>query len=140
MTTYSPLLTDFYQLTMAYGYWKLQMHEREATFHLLFRKNPFRGNYALSCGLGKVIEFLEGWRFHEDDLAYLATLTNSHQERVFPNEFLDYLSKLKFSCHIDAVPEGTIIFPHAPVMRIQGPLLQCQLIESSLLNLSLIHI
>jgi nicotinate phosphoribosyltransferase len=65
---YSPLLTDLYQLTMAYGYWKLNRHEQLATFHLLFRKNPFKGNYALATGLAQVIDFLKHWRFQEDDL------------------------------------------------------------------------
>lgn len=133
--TYSPLLTDLYQLTMAYGYWKLNMHEQEAAFHLLFRKNPFASNYALSCGLASVVEFLNHWRFQADDLAYLATLKNSRHARLFPQAFLDYLSNLRFTCDIDAVPEGTIMFPHAPLLRIEGPLLQCQLLESPLLNL-----
>ncbi len=131
---YTPLLTDFYQLTMAYGYWKLNLHEREAAFHLIFRKNPFEGNYAVACGLGSVIDFLMSWRFHSDDLAYLATLANNHGEPLFPHRFLDYLADLNFSCDIDAVPEGTVIFANEPLLRIQGPILQCQLIETALLN------
>jgi nicotinate phosphoribosyltransferase len=133
--TYSPLLTDLYQLTMAYGYWKLQMHEQEAVFHLLFRKNPFKGNYALHCGLASIIDFLKHWRFSEDDLAYLATLKNSLRGPLFSQEFLDYLSKLTFTCDLDAVPEGTVVFPNAPLIRLQGPILQCQLLESPLLNM-----
>ena len=133
--SYSPLLTDLYQLTMAYGYWKLNMHEQEAAFHLLFRKNPFGGNYTLHCGLASIIDFLKEWRFHPDDLAYLSTLKNAVHEPLFPQEFLAYLSTLTFSCDLDAVPEGTIVFPNAPLLRIQGPLLQCQLLESPLLNM-----
>lgn len=133
--TYSPLLTDFYQLTMAYGYWKLNMHEQQAAFHLLFRKNPFKGNYALSCGLGSIVDFLSNWRFHQDDLDYLATLNNAQNEPHFPPDFLTYLSKLRFSCDIDAIPEGTVVFPHTPLLRIQGPIVQCQLLESTLLNM-----
>jgi nicotinate phosphoribosyltransferase len=133
--THSPLLTDLYQLTMAYGYWRLNMHEQEAAFHLLFRKNPFQGNYALHCGLACVVDFLKNWRFHEDDIAYLATLKNIRDEALFPADFLAYLQQLRFSCDLDAVPEGTVVFPHAPLLRIQGPLLQCQLLESPLLNL-----
>ncbi len=131
----SPLLTDLYQFTMAYGYWKLGMHDQEATFHLLYRKNPFRGNYALSCGLGSIVDFLNNWRFQPDDIAYLATLKNAHDEPLFPKDFLDYLQSLRFNCDIDAMPEGTIMFPHEPMLRIQGPLLQCQLLESPLLNM-----
>lgn len=133
--SYSPLLTDFYQLTMAYGYWRLGMHERESTFHLLFRRHPFRGNHTLSCGLASAIDFLTQWHFKQDDLDYLANLKNTDNTTLFPTEFLAYLGKLKFTCDLDAIPEGTVVFPHTPLLRIQGPLLQCQLIESPLLNI-----
>lgn len=132
---YTPLLTDLYQLTMAYGYWKLNMHEQTAAFHLLFRKNPFKGNYALSCGLESVVDFLKNWRFQADDLAYLATLKNAHQQPLFEPAFLDYLATVRFTCSLDAIPEGTVVFPHIPLMRIEGPLLQCQLLETPLLNM-----
>lgn len=133
--TYSPLLTDLYQLTMAYGYWRLNMHEREAVFHLIYRKAPFRGNHALSCGLGSIVDFLNNWHFQEDDIDYLRSLKNPHHEPLFPKEFLDYLSQLRFTCDVDAIPEGTIVFPNEPLIRIQGPLLQCQLLETPLLNI-----
>jgi nicotinate phosphoribosyltransferase len=133
--TYTPLLTDFYQLTMASGYWQLGIHNKEAVFHLLFRKNPFKDNHALSCGLGSVIDFLQDWSFKQDDLDYLATLKNSKDLPLFRKEFLDYLAGMRFSCDIDAVPEGTIVFPHAPLLRVQGPLIQCQLLETALLNI-----
>lgn len=133
--TYSPLLTDLYQLTMAYGYWKLNMHEQEAAFHLLFRKNPFKSNHALSCGLASVVDFLNHWHFQQDDLDYLASLKNFHGNALFPSDFLDYLAQLQFTCDIDAIPEGTVVFPHEPLLRVQGPLLQCQLLESPLLNI-----
>jgi nicotinate phosphoribosyltransferase len=129
------LLTDLYQLTMAYGYWQLGIHEQEAVFHLIFRKNPFKSNYALTCGLGTVIEFLQNWRFDKEDLAYLATLHNPKGEVLFSAEFLDYLAGVTFSGDVDAIPEGTIAFAHEPLMRIQGPLMQCQLIETALLNM-----
>lgn len=135
MNSYTPLLTDLYQLTMAYGYWQLNMHEQESTFHLIFRKNPFKGNYALCCGLANAAAYLTNWRFHQDDLVYLATLKNAQNKPLFPQAFLDYLGKLKFTCDIDAIPEGTVVFPHEPLLRIQGPILQCQLLESPLLNI-----
>lgn len=131
----SPLLTDLYQLTMAYGYWKLGMHEREAVFHQIFRRNPFRGNYVVACGLGSVIEFLQELRFQEDDLAYLGQLQARDGTLLFTAEFLDYLRHLRFNCDIDAIPEGTVVFPHQPLIRIKGPLLQGQLLESTLLNI-----
>lgn len=131
----SPLLTDLYQLTMAYGYWKLGMHERQAVFHLIFRKFPFQSNYALMCGLASVIDFLETWHFSEEDLDYLRTLYTKEGTPLFSPDFLDYLSQLKFSCDIDAIPDGTVIFPDEPLLRVTGPILQGQLIESTLLNL-----
>lgn len=131
----SPLLTDLYQLTMAYGYWKLGIHDREAVFHIIYRKNPFRGNYAVACGLGTVIEFLRNWHFAEDELNYLQGLQALNGEALFSAEFIDYLRHLRFSCDIDAIPEGTVVFPHEPLVRITGPLLQGQLLESTLLNI-----
>jgi len=129
------LLTDLYQLTMAYGYWRLNLHEREAVFHLIYRKNPFKGSYALACGLDSVIDYLQHFRFSEEDLAYLRTLTNPLGEPLWSEDFLIYLRDLRFSCDLAAIPEGTVVQPHAPLLRIQGPLLQCQLLESPLLNI-----
>ncbi|MES2218269.1 MAG: nicotinate phosphoribosyltransferase [Pseudomonadota bacterium] len=131
----SPLLTDLYQLTMAYGYWKLNIHDREAVFQLIFRKNPFKGNYAVACGLAILIDFLKNWRFSTADLEYLQSLRTPNGAALFPADFLAYLRDLRFSCDIDAIPEGTVVFPHEPLVRIKGPLLQGQLIESTLLNI-----
>ena len=131
----SPLLTDFYQLTMAYGYWKLGLHEREAVFHLMYRKNPFKGNYAVACGLGNVIELLNGWRFSADDIEYLRGLRMPNHQVFFSDDFLDYLKQLRFSCDVDAVSEGEVVFPGTPLVRVKGPILQCQLLESALLNI-----
>jgi nicotinate phosphoribosyltransferase len=120
---------------MAYGYFQLNMHEDLACFHLLYRKNPFHGNYALNCGLESVIDFLTDWRFREDDLDYLSTLKNVYDRPLFSQAFLDYLKQLHFSCDVFAIPEGTIVFPYAPLLRIEGPILQCQLLETPLLNM-----
>ncbi len=131
----SPLLTDLYQLTMAYGYWKLGIHDREAVFHIIFRKNPFKNNYAIACGLADIIDFLKAFHFSEEDLAYLKTLTTPNGQALFSSEFLDYLKNLRLTCDIDAIPEGTVVFPHEPLIRVKGPLLQGQLLESTLLNI-----
>lgn len=132
---YSPLLTDLYQLTMAYGYYQLGMHNQDACFHVLFRNNPFKGHYAVCAGLGSVVQFLNEWQFAQDDLAYLSTLKNVRGEPLFSQDFLDYLQQLKFSCSIDALSEGMLVFPHEPLLRIEGPILQCQLLETPLLNI-----
>jgi len=130
----SPLLTDLYQLTMAYGYWKLGMHDKEAVFHQIFRTHPFQGRYAVSCGLAAVIDFLNHFQFTADDLSYLARLTAHNNQPLFSKDFLDYLGALRFTCDMDAIPEGRVVFAHEPLLRIRGPLLQGQLLESALLN------
>lgn len=128
------LLTDLYQLTMAYGYWKTGKAEREAVFHLFFRKAPFQSGFTLAAGLGSAMEFLNSYRFTEEDLRFLSTLTGNDGRPLFAPDFLEYLRTLRFACDLDAVPEGTVVFPHEPVLRIKGPILQCQLLETALLN------
>lgn len=129
------LLTDLYQLTMAYGYWKLGRAEQEAVFHLFFRKPPFAGGYAVAAGLGPALEYLQAFRFAESDLAYLATLTGNDGEPLFDAEFLGYLAELRLGVDVDGMPEGTMAFGQEPLVRVRGPILQCQLLETPLLNL-----
>jgi nicotinate phosphoribosyltransferase len=129
------LLTDFYQLTMAYGYWKKQMLEHQAIFHLSFRQQPFNGGYAITCGLSDAIDYLQDFKFRPDDLAYLVELRGSDGEPFFETKFLDYLQTLRFECDIDAIPEGNVAFPHEPLLRVSGSLLQAQLFETALLNI-----
>ncbi len=133
------LLTDFYQLTMAYGYYISQKAEQEAVYHVFFRKQPFNSGYSIAAGLGLVIEFLDNFKFTDDDIEYLKTLTDSKDEQMFSDDFLNYLQNLKFTCDVKAVPEGTVVFPREPLIQIKGPLLQCQLLESSLLNFMNFH-
>jgi nicotinate phosphoribosyltransferase len=129
------LLTDLYQLTMAYGYWKNGLDKKEAVFHLFFRKKPFNGSYAVAAGLEQAVHFIENFRFEKSDIDYLFTLKDATNEPLFSQEFLKYLLEFKFTCDIDAMPEGTVVFPYQPLLRIQGPLVQCQLLESPLLNM-----
>jgi nicotinate phosphoribosyltransferase len=129
------LLTDLYQLTMAYGYWKQGLHEREAVFHLYFRKAPFEGGYAVAAGLALAVDYLKNLQFADEDIAYLASLTGSQGGRLFPDDFLTYLRELKFTCDVDAVAEGTVVFGNEPLVRVQGPLLQAQLVETALLTI-----
>jgi nicotinate phosphoribosyltransferase len=129
------LLTDLYQLTMAAGYWQAGVAEREAVFHLTFRRPPFGGGYAIAAGIGPAIDYLRRFRFTADDLAYLATLTDGEGGPLLPPAFLDYLRDLRFSCTVDAVPEGALVFAHEPIVRVRGPILQAQLVETPLLAL-----
>lgn len=129
------LLTDFYELTMAYGYWKLGMAERESVFHLFFRRKPFGGGFAITAGLEIALDFLEHFHYSASDLSYLEQLKGSDGSRLFEPAFLEYLGKLKLKCDIDAMPEGTPVFPYEPLVRVQGPILHAQLLESPLLNI-----
>ena len=129
------LLTDLYQLTMAYGYWKSGKQDQEAVFHLFFRKNPFNGQYAVACGLQYVVDFLKNFRFESDDLEYLATLKGNDEKELFEKSFLDYLRDMEFSCDINAFEEGEIVFANEPMLRVRGPIIQCQLLETILLNI-----
>ncbi|GJM32481.1 MAG: nicotinate phosphoribosyltransferase [Saprospiraceae bacterium] len=129
------LFTDLYQLTMAYAYWQSGLYNREAVFHHFFRSTPFKHPYAISAGLALAVEYLQAFRFSTQDIQYLGGLRGADNRPLFDESFLNYLQRMDFSCNIDAVPEGTVVFPHQPLVRVQGPLLQAQLIETALLNL-----
>ncbi len=129
------LLTDLYQLTMAYAYWKSGIGQRKSVFHLFFRNKPFNGNYAIAAGLQNIIDFIENFRFDDSDLDYLRHLQANDGSKLFEEGFIRYLSRLKFNLDIDAVPEGTALFPHEPMLRVTGPILEAQLLESPLLNI-----
>jgi len=129
------LLTDLYQLTMAFAYWRQGMHQRRAVFQLAFRKLPFAGGYALAAGLGPALDYLEGLKFSPDDLAYLQSLVGRDNKRLFPPEFIAYLGAMRFSCDVDAIEEGRIVFPQEPLVRVTGPLIEAQLVETALLNI-----
>lgn len=129
------LLTDLYELTMAYAYWRSGTHTKEAVFHHHFRRPPFGSGFTVACGLAPVIEFIEHLHFDEDDLSYLAGLQGNDGKPLFGGEFLDLLRGLRFECDVDAVPEGTVVFPHEPLVRVRGPILQAQILETPLLTI-----
>ncbi len=129
------LFTDLYQLTMGQVYWAEGMAEWEGVFHHFFRANPFGGGYTVASGLEAIIDYLKNLRFAADDIDFLATIPGNDGKPVFQPEYLKYLSRLEFSCDVDAVPEGTVVFPHEPLVRVRGPLLQAQLVETALLTL-----
>src|ERR1044072_519885 len=129
------LLTDLYQLTMADGYWKLGRADQQAVFHLFFRKPPFQGGYAIAVGLSPSLDYLEAFRFEPSDIEYLATLTGNDGANLFERDFLDYLAGLRLTCEVDAMPEGTVVFGQEPLVRVRGSMLQCQILETPLLNI-----
>jgi nicotinate phosphoribosyltransferase len=129
------LLTDLYQLTMTYAHWKSGTHGKRAVFNLFFRQHPFKGGFTLACGLHRALDLLEGFRFDEADLRYLGELAGSDGQPLFEPAFLDYLAGLRLSCDVEAVPEGTVVFPHEPLLRVTGPIAEASLLETPLLNI-----
>ena len=128
------LMTDLYQLTMAQGYWNAGKTDEQACFHMYFREYPFKGGYAVACGMDQLAEMVETFRFSPEDVAYLAGLEAPGGGSLFDERFLEYLADFKLTCDIDAVREGTIVFPHEPLVRVTGSIMQCQLLETALLN------
>ncbi|MBS2023106.1 MAG: nicotinate phosphoribosyltransferase [Deltaproteobacteria bacterium] len=129
------LLTDLYQLTMACAAHREGLTRHEGVFHLFFRKPPFKGGYTVTAGLETALDFLRDFRFDESDLAFLATLTGADSAPLFARDFLDHLAAMRLTVDVDAMPEGTLAYPHEPLLRIQGPIDQCMLLETPLLNL-----
>lgn len=121
------LLMDFYELTMANGYFKDNKQNQIAVFDVFFRDIPDRGGYAIFAGLEKVIDYLSALTFSENELEYLKS------KKIFDDAFLEFLKHFKFSSDVYAVKEGTPIFPHEPILTIKGPIIDCQLVETMLL-------
>ncbi len=122
------LLTDLYQLTMGYGFYKHDKHEEEVVFDLFFRKNALI-TYSIAAGLEQAMEYLLNWRFDEEDIEYLRSL------RLFDENFLEYLKNMRFTGNVYAVKEGTPVFPGEPILTIRAPLIQAQFAETALLNI-----
>ncbi len=129
------LLTDLYQLSMACGYWKAGTSDREAVFHLTYRRPPFGGGYAIAAGIAPAIAYLRTLKFSADDVAFLGALKDASGAALFPQGYLDCLRDMKFNCTVDAVPEGSLVFAHEPIVRVSGPIIQAQLVETALLTM-----
>ena len=123
------LLTDLYQLTMLQGYFREKQANETVIFDMFFRSNPNSGGYSICAGLEQVIEYIEGLHFTDEDINYLRTLG------LFGDDFLSYLSDFKFTGDIYAIPEGSVIFPKEPIMKIVAPIMEAQLIETAILNI-----
>lgn len=123
------LHTDLYQINMSESYWADGMHKRKAVFELFFRKLPFGNGYAIFAGLERVLDYLRDFRFTESDLAYL-------QEEVgYKEDYIDYLRTVRFTGNVYSVLEGELVFQNEPLIRIEAPLVEAQLIETALLNI-----
>ena len=123
------LLTDFYQLTMMGGYWKTGRKDLTACFNYVFRDLPPHNGFAITAGLEQLLDLVEGLHFTSQDISYLSGL------KVFDQAFLEFLRAFRVQCAIQAVPEGTVVFPHEPVLQVEGPLIEAQLLETAILNM-----
>ncbi|NLY71289.1 MAG: nicotinate phosphoribosyltransferase [Clostridiales bacterium] len=121
------MLTDFYELTMANGYFENGMRDQIAYFDMFFRKNPDDGGFAIMAGLEQLVHCLEKMKFEEEDIEYLRS------KKIFSEDFLNYLREFKFECDLWAFPEGTPVFPGEPLITVRGPIIQAQFIETILL-------
>ncbi|KAI3386174.1 hypothetical protein SNEBB_009338 [Seison nebaliae] len=127
-----PLLTDLYQISMSYAYWKCKRHDDYSVFDLFFRRNPFGGEFAIFAGLEECLKFVQDFRFDEEDINYLRRVLPSYVE----NDFFEYLEKVNCDeVRLFGIAEGTVVFPRVPLIRIEGPLAIVQLLETALLNL-----
>ncbi|MDO4270702.1 MAG: nicotinate phosphoribosyltransferase [Eubacteriales bacterium] len=121
------MLTDFYEFTMAHGYFEKGVGERRAYFDMFFRRVPDGGGYAIMAGVEQLIDYFQNLHFTEEDLAYL------RGRKCFSEAFLDYLRDFKFECDVWAVPEGTPVFPGEPLVTVAGPMIQAQFVETMVL-------
>lgn len=122
------LLTDLYELTMMQGYFKTG-NNRTVIFDAFHRKNPCDGGYSISCGLDQVIDYIKNLHFSNEDINYLRSLN------IFDEDFLEYLSSFKFTGDIYAIPEGTVMFPKEPIVKVIAPIIEAQLVETAILNI-----
>nr|WP_330420326.1 hypothetical protein [Roseburia sp. AF25-25LB] len=122
------LLTDLYEMTMMQGYFKTGNRD-VAVFDAFYRTNPCDGGYAVCAGLDQMIDYIKNLHFDEEDISYLRSLS------IFDEDFLTYLSNFKFSGDIYAIPEGTLIFPREPLVKVVAPIMEAQLIETAVLNI-----
>ncbi len=123
------LLTDLYELTMMQGYFKNKTQNETVIFDAFYRSNPCGGGYAIAAGLEQVIDYIKNLRFSEADISYLASL------KIFDAEFLDYLKDFRFTGDIYAIPEGSVMFPREPMIKVIAPIMEAQLVETAILNI-----
>lgn len=121
------MLTDFYEVTMANGYFQSDIQNHEAVFDMFFRRVPDDGGFAIMAGVEQLIAYMKNLKFTDEDIDYLRS------KNSFSEEFLEYLRNFKFTCDVWAVPEGTPIFPHEPIVTVKGPIIQAQFVETFIL-------
>lgn len=123
------LLTDLYELTMMQAYFKNKNKNEVVIFDVFYRENPFKSGYAICCGIEQAAEYVKNLKFENDDIEYLKSLN------IFDLDFIDYLKGFKFSGDIYAIPEGSVIFPREPIVKVIAPIMEAQLVETAILNI-----
>lgn len=123
------LMTDLYQLTMMQGYYNSNMHHKKTVFDMFYRKNPSNNGFAIACGLEQVVDYIKNIKFTEEDISYLKSLN------IFEESFLQYLKEFSFKGTIYAIPEGTVVFPNEPLIRVEASITEAQFIETTILNI-----
>lgn len=123
------LLTDLYELTMMQGYFKHKDRNETVIFDAFFRNNPMDGGYSISAGLEQVIDYIKNLHFTKEDIAYLDSL------HIFDRDFLDYLETFRFTGDVYAIPEGSVMFPREPMIKVIAPIMEAQLVETAILNI-----
>lgn len=121
------LLTDFYEITMANGYFENGMHEEIAYFDMFFRKVPDNAGFAIMAGVEQLVDYLKNLKFSKEDIEFIRS------KKIFSEEFVNYLENFEFKCDVWAIPEGTPIFPNEPIVTVRGPMIQAQFIETMVL-------
>lgn len=129
------LNTDLYELTMAQAFFETGKIGTRACFNIFFRENPFGGGYVIACGTGQIQDLVAHFQFDEESIAFLGSLQAPGGGALFKKQFLSYLKDLKLDVDIYAIPEGDLVFPREPLVRVEGPIIHCQLLETALLNL-----
>ena len=127
-TSHLTLLTDLYELTMMQGYFKNKTNET-VIFDVFYRSNPEDAAYSITAGLAQVIEYIEGLHFDETDINYLRSTG------FFQEDFLEYLKDFRFTGDIYAIPEGTVVFPKEPLLKVIAPIMEAQIVETAILNI-----
>lgn len=123
------LLTDLYELTMMQGYFRNEGQNETVIFDAFYRKNPSDGGYAIMCGVEQLLKYVEELHFNDEDIKYLGSLG------IFAPDFLEYLRNFHFTGDIYTIPEGTVVFPREPLVKVVAPIMQAQLMEAAILNI-----
>ena len=123
------LLTDLYELTMMQGYFKNKEENNTVIFDAFFRTNPFGGGYSIMCGTEQLVKYIKELHFSKEDVDYLRSLG------IFDEDFLNYLENFKFTGSIYSIPEGSLMFPREPMVKVIAPIMEAQLVETAILNI-----